>query len=119
MSPQTVYEGAKTTAADLADNIVLRLLARLSMLLCMPVAIWFGSQFMDVRDKALMLANTVNALADRIDERTADRYTGSIAARDWAEQARRDTQQDAAIDRNQTRIDSNDVRLRKLEIDGR
>ncbi|MCF1502215.1 hypothetical protein L0F51_00355 [Afifella sp. H1R] len=119
MSPQTVYEDAKGRANDLADNVILRLLARLSMLFCMPVAIWFGSQFIDVRDKALMLANTVNALADRIDERTADRYPGSLAARDWAEQARRDTQQDAAIERNQTRIDSNDVRLRKLEIEGR
>ena len=91
----------------LAENVWLKLIARISIIIAAAFAPIAGSlmnrtinALNEFKSFQIRTEITVQELSDTIDERTSDRYTGTQANQDWQQQDRRDNRQEANIQRN-------------------
>lgn len=120
MNAKRIADVAKNNAESLAENIWLRFVARVSMIVASTVLLPVGfslwqrtlnniddmqrtiatltSQFIELR------VTTEQLRSDMLDL-TSDRYNGTQALRDWAQQNARDERQDIDRQRVERRVE--------------
>jgi hypothetical protein len=111
MSPTT-----RNNLESVSENVYTRLLARIGTILAstviLPIGMWMAHRTLDnmdtMQDQIQTIVTTTAILQRQADQNTAelrDRYTGSQAARDLANQVQRDAQQDTDRARIERRVD--------------
>lgn len=106
MNAKQVASKANQYAENVAESIFLRFGARASVIVLIPLGIWGAQKFDDMRLQTREIAQQVETFGMRLNERTADRYTGTQASKDWAAQEDRDERQDRDRTRVERRVDT-------------
>lgn len=113
MNAKQIRTSAANGAEAVAENVILRLVARLAAPLALAAVAWAASQLVQIdkqiAEQSIYLNNTNSALTrleTKVNDRTSDRYTASDARRDWTIQEQRDDRQDTDRQRVERRVET-------------